>query len=475
MTTTDDAALKKSALLVATVTAFLVPLMGSSINVALPAIAAEFAMDAIMLSWVATAFLLTSAIFLLPVGRFADIFGRKKVFTVGMVIYALSSALSAFATSGMMLIAFRVLQGFGAAMIFGTGIAILTSVYPLGERGRVLGINVAAVYSGLSLGPFFGGFMTEQLGWRSLFLAHVPIGLIVIVVIIWKLKGEWAEAKGEKFDITGAVVYGLALLASMYGVSLLPELLGVWLIAFGLIMLLLFILWENRMRFPLLDIRLFTKNRVFAFSSLAAFIHYGATFAVSFMMSLYLQYIKGLSPQEAGLVLVCQPVVMAFFSPLAGRLSDRIEPRFVASSGMAVTAVGLGLLTSVGNDTSLTYVISALLVLGLGLALFSSPNTNAIMSSVNRRLYGVASGTVGTMRTVGQVISMGIAMLVFAFYIGHVEITPDKYPHFLQSARLIFIIFAVMSGLGIMASMARGDIRNQQSSALPADHNIDIT
>ncbi|MCK4857272.1 MAG: MFS transporter, partial [candidate division Zixibacteria bacterium] len=457
------------------VTAFLVPLMGSSINVALPAIAAEFAMDAIMLSWVATAFLLTSAIFLLPVGRFADIFGRKKVFTVGMVIYALSSALSAFATSGMMLIAFRVLQGFGAAMIFGTGIAILTSVYPLGERGRVLGINVAAVYSGLSLGPFFGGFMTEQLGWRSLFLAHVPIGLIVIVVIIWKLKGEWAEAKGEKFDITGAVVYGLALLASMYGVSLLPELLGVWLIAFGLIMLLLFILWENRMRFPLLDIRLFTKNRVFAFSSLAAFIHYGATFAVSFMMSLYLQYIKGLSPQEAGLVLVCQPVVMAFFSPLAGRLSDRIEPRFVASSGMAVTAVGLGLLTSVGNDTSLTYVISALLVLGLGLALFSSPNTNAIMSSVNRRLYGVASGTVGTMRTVGQVISMGIAMLVFAFYIGHVEITPDKYPHFLQSARLIFIIFAVMSGLGIMASMARGDIRNQQSSALPADHNIDIT
>jgi len=433
--------------------------MGSAINIALPSIGEEFAMGAVLLSWVATSFLLAAAMFLVPIGRIADIHGRKRVFTYGIIIFIVSSILCAVSMSATMLICFRVLQGIGSAMIFGTGVAILTSVFPVGERGRALGINVAAVYIGLSLGPFIGGFLTQYFGWRSIFVATVPLGLIVISVLLWKLKGEWAEARGEKFDLAGAIFYGFALVAIMYGFSMLPELYGAGLILLGAIGILAFVWWEMRVVSPILDIRLFRHNMVFAFSNLAALINYSATFAVGFLLSLYLQYIKDLSPLNAGLVLISQPVMMAIFSPLAGRLSDRVEPRIVASIGMALTATALFLFTSIGEETTLPFIVASLVVLGFGLALFSSPNTNAVMSSVEKRSYGVASGTLGTMRLIGQMLSMGIAMLIIAVYIGSVQITPEYYLLFVKSVKVAFIIFAILCFGGIFASLARGRLR----------------
>jgi len=346
-------------------------------------------------------------------------------------------------------------------MIFSIGMAILTSVYPVGERGRALGINVATVYLGLSLGPFLGGLLTQYFGWRSIFLANVPIGLIVIVVVAWKLEGEWAGAKGEKFDFLGSGVYSLALVAIMYGLSRLPAALGAWLVLVGVVGIAAFAWWEARIGNPVLDVKLFGKNAVFAFSNLAALINYSATAAVGFLLSLYLQYIKGFSPQSAGLILVSQPVVQALFSPFAGRLSDRIEPRIVASLGMALTVIGLFCLTFLGPGTSLPFVVASLMLLGLGFALFSSPNTNAIMSSVERRFYGVASATLGTMRLTGQMLSMGIAMLLFSLYIGRVQITPEYYALFLRSAKTAFIIFSGLCFGGVFASLARGAVRAQ--------------
>ncbi|GAH52610.1 unnamed protein product, partial [marine sediment metagenome] len=192
---------KKTVLLIATTASFLTPFMGSSINIALPSIGREFAMDAILLSWVATSYLLAAAVALVPSGRIADIHGRKRIFTYGIWIYTIAAALSAISNSAVMLISFRILQGIGGAMIGVTAIAMLTSVFPVGERGKVLGINVAAVYLGLSLGPVLGGLLTQHFGWRSIFWASVPLGLIVIASIFWKLRGEWADAKGEKFDL----------------------------------------------------------------------------------------------------------------------------------------------------------------------------------------------------------------------------------------------------------------------------------
>ncbi|PJB50246.1 MAG: MFS transporter [Chloroflexi bacterium CG_4_9_14_3_um_filter_45_9] len=455
---TNNAVSKRTALLIATLSSFLTPFMSSSVNIALPTIASEFAMNAVVLSWVATSYLLAAAMFLIPFGRIADIYGRKRIFVYGILIYTVSSLLSAISTSAIMLISFRILQGIGSAMIFGTGVAILTSVFPLGERGKALGINVAAVYLGLSLGPFLGGFLTQHFGWRSIFLANVPLGLIIIAFTFWKLKGEWAEAKGERFDLIGSVIYSLALVAIMYGFSLLPAMWGAWLILIGALGILAFIKWEMKREYPIFEIDLFKNNTVFVFSNLAALINYSATFAVTFLLSLYLQYIKELSPQNAGLILLSQPIVQAVFSPFAGRLSDRIEPRIVASVGMALTVLGLFLFTFLNTNTSPGFIITGLIILGFGFAFFSSPNTNAVMSSVENRFYGLASAMLGTMRLTGQMLSMGIAMLIFAVYIGRVQITPEYYPLFLTSAKIAFIIFASLCFGGIFASLARGKV-----------------
>jgi len=454
-----DVVVKRSALLVATLASFLTPFMVSSINIALPAIGGEFKMNAVLMSWVPTSYILAAAMFLVPFGRIADIYGRKRIFAYGMWIFTISSFLLAFSTSAGVLITLRVFQGFGSSMIFGTGMAILTSVFPAAERGRVLGINVAAVYLGLSLGPVFGGFLTYQLGWRSIFLVNVPLGIFVIYFVSTKLKNEWAEAQGEKFDLTGSLIYGAMLVALMYGFSLLPAGTGIAFIIAGVSGGVLFVLREMKAASPLLNMNLFFHNTTFAFSNLAALINYSATFAVTFLLSLYLQYIKSFTPQHAGMILISQPVVMAIFSPFAGRLSDKIEPRVVASFGMGLTAAGLILFTSLGRDTHVGFIITGLVLLGFGFALFSSPNTNAVMSSIDKRFYGVGSATLGTMRLTGQMLSMGIAMIVFALHIGSVRITPEYYPLFLTSMKTAFIIFAALCFGGIFASLARGKVR----------------
>lgn len=456
----DENKRKRAALLVATAAAFLTPFDVSSVNIALPSIGKEFAMDAISLGWVATAYLLASAMFLVPFGRLADIHGRKKIFIYGTLTFTIASFLMIISNSSVMIIGLRALQGTGAAMIFGTGVAILTSVFPVGERGKVLGINVAAVYLGLSFGPFFGGFLTQQFGWRSIFFVNIPLGLTIIALVLWKLKGEWAEAKGEKFDFTGSIIYSFVLLSIMYGFSLLPSMTSAWLILIGASGLLAFIQWELKAKSPILNINLFKKNTVFTFSNLAALINYSSTFAAGFLLSLYLQYIKGLNPQDAGIILVSQPVVQAIFSPLTGRLSDKIEPRIVASAGMGLTALGLLLFTLIDQGTTLGFVIAGSIILGSGFALFSSPNVNAVMSSVEKKYYGIASATLGTMRLTGQMLSMGIAMLIFAVYIGRVEISPAYYPMLLQSTRTAFSIFAALCFAGIFASLARGKVRS---------------
>ncbi len=450
---------KRTVLIVAALSTFLVGFMGSSINIALPSIGSEFEMDAVLLGWVATAYILTSAMLLLPFGRLADIYGRKRILTCGILIYIISSLLLSFVPSATMLISLRAVQGVGGAMIFSTGVAMVASVFPVGERGKALGITVAMTYLGLSLGPVLGGLLTQHFGWRSIFLSTVPLGVTIIALILGKVRGEWAEARGEKFDIIGSVIYGLALTGIIYGFSLLPEILGVGLIVIGAFGIFAFVRWEMKVAHPLLDINLFRKNRVFALSNLAVLLNYSAAFAVSFLLSLYLQYIRGLSPQNAGLILVAMPTVQAIFSPVAGRLSDRIEPRILASIGMGLITVGLALFISLNENTSWGFIIGVLITIGLGFAFFASPNTNAIMSSVRERFYGVASATLATMRQVGMMFSMGIAMLLFTLYIGRVEITPEYYPQFLNSVKTAFIIFTALCSAGIFASLARSNKR----------------
>jgi EmrB/QacA subfamily drug resistance transporter len=453
--------LKRTALFIAILAGFLTPFDLSAVIVALPSIGAEFSMDAIALSWISTAYLLAAGVFLVPFGRIADIYGRKKILVAGLSLFLISSFLMVFSVSSLMVILLRIMQGSGAALIFGTSVAILTEVTPVTERGKALGIYTTAVYLGLSLGPFIGGFLTTHFGWRSIFLVNLPLGLFAISIILLYLKGEWADSKGERFDLGGAIQYGLTLVCVMYGFSLLPDREGFILLVAGSFMLGVFILRELRIGYPLLNMNLFRSNRVFTFSSLAALINYAATFSITFFLSLYLQYIRGFPASYAGTILVIQPVMMAVFSPWAGRLSDRIEPAKIASTGMALLAIGLFLLTLLGPDTPIVFLMAVLALLGFGFALFSSPNTNAIMSSVEKKYLGIASGTLGTMRLVGQMLSMGIATMIIALYIGRVQITPNQYGQLLMATKIGFAVFAVLSIAGIFFSLNRGNLRKE--------------
>jgi MFS family permease len=275
------------------------------------------------------------------------------------------------------------------------------------------------------------------------------------------LKSEWKEAEGDKLDGTGAFILALALVSLMYGFSILPSVRGFALLFVSLLAGAGFVRRQGRIDHPLLDLSLFRDNPVFVFSNLAALINYSATFAITFLLSLYLQYTRQLTPQQAGLMLVAQPIMQAIISPFAGRLSDRLEPRWLASIGMGLSVVGLFMLTNLSAGTSYAFIILSLVLLGMGFGLFSSPNTNAVMGAVGKRVYGVASSILGTMRLLGQMLSMGIALLVFSIFIGHQPIALAPQGIFVHVMHLIFVIFAFLCLGGIFASLARGKVHKQ--------------
>lgn len=245
---------KSVALILASLSSFSNAFMTTAINIALPSIGREFSVDAILLSWAVTSYLLTITMLLVPLGKAADIYGRKKFFLFGSIIFTLASLLCAASPSIALLIGLRVIQGCGAAMLIGTGMAILSSVYPPGERGRALGINLAATYIGLSAAPLLGGILTQQFGWRSIFLVTVPLTLLLTILVSWKVKEEWADARGEKLDYPGSLVYGFSLTAIIYGLTLVPQVWSIWFIITGLAGLLLFIYWEMKVKNPVLRV-----------------------------------------------------------------------------------------------------------------------------------------------------------------------------------------------------------------------------
>ncbi len=414
------------------------------------------------MSWVATSFLLGVGVFLVPMGRLADIVGRKKVFLYGIAIFAGVSLLCATARSAHALLVYRFFQGAGAAMTFGNGIAILASVSPPSERGKMLGINIGISYVGMSLGPFLGGLLTDRFGWRSLFLLAGPIGLVIIAAALTMIRDEWAEAKDEGFDYVGSAAFGFTLAAFIYGFTAMPSSWGLGVLLLGLAGAVFFVKWERKVRHPLLDVDLFTGNCLFAFSNLAGIINYIATYAVTFLLSLYLQAVRGMSVRHAGYLLVSQPLVQGVFTLLFGKLSDWIQPRLVASLGMALAAVTLLFFSFLSAETSIVSIVSVLALLGLSFALFAVPNANALMASVDSRAFGVASGMLVSTGTVGQLLSMGLTSLVFALCAAPVVMNsrlPDQALPLLQSMRLLFRIFTVIALLGVLVSYLRGNVQ----------------
>ena len=445
----------KSALVVICLASSLVPFMGSALNLALPYINRELGLDVITSGWIPAAYMLSTAVFQVPLARVADMIGRRRMFIWGVAVFTLFSLCSAIARSGVELIVYRFLSGTGSAMMFGTSMAMLTSLIPPNRRGWALGINTSAVYASLALGPLLGGLLTQYLGWRSIFWTAAVMGVVVIGGTVAVIKEEWKDDRGDRFDALGAGLYMLGMMLLIYGFSRMPSAASFVMAGGGALVLFVFGRYELGVKGPVFNVREVLSNRVFRLSTLAALVNYAATFAVSFMLSLYLQDVRGLSPRDAGLVLISQSVVMAVTALASGRLSDKLPAARLATLGMAIVALGLACLCFVSASTPFVVIAAMLALLGLGFGLFSSPNTNVIMSSVEKAHYSMASATAGTMRLTGQALSMGIALMAVSMRVGNVQLSPDVHGELLYGMRLVFIICTSLCFGGIYMSAAR--------------------
>lgn len=448
---------KKLILIGISLASFMTPFGASMLNLSLPEIGAEFAVSAHALGWVSTAYLFSSVLFLVPMARLSDLAGRKKIFLIGMCLATLSPILQLFSPSFTILILLRVLDGIAMACVFSTSLPILSSIYPASKRGSVFGINVAVVYIGSSLGPVVGGIMTQTFGWRSLFLLLIPLAAAATVLVYHALKIEFIEGKGEPFDKKGALLYMITIFFVLFGLSNLPEIWAFASLAIGLITLPVFIYCTKKQAFPIMQIGLFFTNKHFSRSNFAAFLNYAGTYAATFFLSLYLQRILLQPAGTAGLILLVQPLLQAVFSPFVGKLSDRVDSRYLSTFGMLLLAAGLFCLSTLNAGSEIWHLIAYQIIVGIGFAFFASPNTSAIMGCVGRKDYSSASASLSVMRQSGMVLSMAIAMCAVSVFLGSTEmLQADTSASFLTAMKITFYIGIVLCLAGAVLSYSRG-------------------
>lgn len=445
-------------LVAAALASFLSPFLGSMVNVAIPAIGAAYVATAESLAMLSTAYLISSVMFMVPAARVADIVGRKKIFLAGIFLLAVSSVLAPHSPSIEVLILCRILEGVGVAAITSNSIALLSAVYPPQKRGAVIGYAVSAVFLGLSAGPILGGVLTQMLGWESIFYFVVVLSVFTFAAVWFSISHDIRENAGEPYDYTGTFVYMLLITALVFGLINLPELWAVGLLAAGIVVVLpLFVLVEKRTQYPVFALRLFSGNRVFTRGNLATVINFGATYAISFFLSLYLQFAGMLTPMEAGMVLVAMPFTQMIFSPLAGRISDTIEPRYLTTAGMLLMAGGLAALLQLSAVLDLPMLLATLVLMGFAVALFASPNNNMILGSVQRREYGSANSIIGTMRQMGMVLSMGLATCFISIFLGTATEMAGNLDAFLLAMHLSFscgVVFCLIAAVLSFSSKA---------------------
>ena len=389
-----------------------------SVNVALPTIAGEFQTDLPTIQWVVIIYALTIAALLLPMGRLSDLVGRKKIYIAGMLVMGLGAALSGLSPTLEMLIPARIVQGVGAAMTQGTGMAIITSAFPANEKGRAIGLFMTMVGVGAVAGPAIGGMAVDAFGWRVVFFLTIPVELIGVVATAWVMRGwpDVRETRGARFDWLGAALSTGTLVTLLLAMTtgtkagwLSPSILGAF--AGAATMLGVFIWWELRCSAPMLDLRLF-KGKVFSFGVSAAFLTFLGSSAVIFLMPFYLQNVLGYSAKTAGFVVVPGALCMAVLGTVSGVLSDRFGWRPFTVGGMASSAAGLLILSRVTETTSLWMVVPALMLMSSGMGIFYSPNSSSVMNAVGQARYGVVSGFLNLVRNSANVTSIAVATII---------------------------------------------------------------
>lgn len=431
----------------------------SAVNVAVPAMAQDLSANAILVTWVPSAFMLANAIFLLPAGRMADIHGRKKIFLTGMTIFSVSCVMAYLAPSIELLLVTRVLQGLGGAFAFATGLAILMSIFSTENRGTALGIAAATLYLGLSLGPVIGGWFTEHFGWRSVFLFPVVLGFISVTLTVFRLKGEWKNPAPNKVDWYGSLIFALWSSALYVGISLIPDRTSWVLIGSGITGAIYFYFQQLASPNPLIRFKQIMQNQVFSRSLLGNLCIYSSNYPFVFLFSLYLQFIQGMSPASAGKIMVLQPMMMAIVAPIAGRLSDEFEPRYIATTGCIVMACAFALLQTIDTGTSIPVICVGLITLGIGFGLFTTPNNTAALSAMDKERLGIGTALLNLARVSGNMIGTATVLLLVTLFIGHVKIEPPLYPALLMLIHVALGMSCVLTLCGAWFSYSRGFIK----------------
>ena len=440
---------------------FMAALDGSVVNVALPVIRHVTHASVSSVEWVILAYLIAVSSSLLVFGRLADIYGKRFIYMTGQLVFVLGSLGCGLAGHIGGLIAARVLQGTGAAMMMALSPSILVSAFPGNERGRALGMQATLTYLGLSIGPALGGFLTQHLGWPAIFFVNVPIGLCALAAA-HKVLHDDRQGAGQPFDPAGAAAMAVSLAALLFVLSkgsdlgwshpLIAGLAALAVIAGGL-----FVAIERRVAHPALDFGLFS-NRTFSASVLAAYLCYAATAAMGFLMPFYLLTAIGHEAARAGLVLMAHPLAMLAVTGPSGFLSDKLGVRWPATAGMALMAAGLAQLSALQLETAAGQIAAVLAATGIGAGLFTSPNNSAIMGAVPKNRQGVAGALLGTARTVGFASGVAAAGLIYVARLGApggTEIPADV----VEAVRAGLRVAAMLALVAAVCSALRGQVR----------------
>lgn len=439
-------------ILISFLTSFFGVFLSNGIIIGVPAIANDFAMNNVIQNWIPTIFFLVMAVFTVPAGQISGKFGVKKSLFIGVIVFLIGStgAALSFSTESFML--FRIIQGASVAFINVSAMAMVVSAVKPQNRGKALGFTVTGVYLATSLSPVICGFLVYNLGWRSIFYVVIPFLVLCIVLIILKVPQEWQTYKDDNIDKIGSIIYSIGILLFIYGFTNLINTNGLVCTMTGIVLLVIFAAWELRQKSPVFNMNLF-KNTKFTSSNIAALCSYLAIMVVTTILNYHFQYVRGWNAQMAGLVLIVTPIIMAILAPNTGKLSDRIHPQKLAAAGMAIATIALLILTFLNKDTPLYLVILAMVLQGIGMGLFSSPNMNAIMSSVPPKDAPTASASQATMRTIGQTMSLGLLTLIFAWIMGNLALSTQYADLIVKSSQIICTICMFACLVSIFASL----------------------
>lgn len=456
--------------------AFMAQLDSNIVLISLPTIVRELnGMTAFQGIWVILGYSLAQAVLLLSFGRLSDIYGRVRLYKLGFALFTISSGMCSVAMNGNFLVASRVIQGTGSALIWANNAAIITDAFPSTERGKALGVNQVAGVSGSVLGLVLGGILTSTLGWRSVFWINLPFGTFATIWAHRRLRELGNVVRKESVDVLGNLLFGSGLTSLLIGLTL--GAISGWsakmylLILAGSAMIILFLLAEKRVKYPMIDLSIFSVRQFTAgvVSNLLSAIARGT---VSLILVFYFQGALLIDPFHAGILIIPFSIAFVLFGPLSGYLSDRYGSRMLASLGLAVSALASFIFASLPVDAPYAELVLAMVLAGAGGGMFVAPNMSSLMSSVPATRRGVASGTAATLFNTGFLLSLSVAFVIMASSMP-IQVMRDIFAglpsgdaainlnDFAIAMHRVFLLTGLVSSVAVLPSLMRGRAANE--------------